>query len=95
MEILIFVTDYLEPSATHFLFSGLVGLIVFCLTQTILYAAYLIFRGNARLTLGLSLFTAGLGLVLAFIAAFYAHALLDGFLDWWTTPLGLPLIILK
>jgi hypothetical protein len=95
MEHIIFLVDLLKHSATHFLFSGFAGVMAFCLIQIISFAAFRIFRGRVQLPLGLNLFMVGLGLLLAFIVAFYAHVWLDGFLDWWVTPLASPFIILK
>lgn len=81
MELVIFIIDYFEPSAMHFLFSGLAGFIAFCSTQIILFAAFRIIRSRAQIGMGVKYFMLGAGLLLAFIAAFYAHVWLDGFLD--------------
>ena len=95
MENIIFLADLAKQSATHFLCSGLAGFIAFCSTQIILFAVFRICRGSARLPLGLNLFMVGLGLFSAFIAAYCVHVGLDAFLDWWTTPLANPLILLS
>ena len=95
MDFVIFVTTYLKDSVMHFWFSGLAGCLAFSLTLTILYAVCRIRRSTAPLTPAQNYFILGLALLVAFFAAWAAHWCLDMFTDWWTTPLGAPLIILK
>jgi len=78
--------DLLEQSSSHFVFSGLVGLLVFLLISTMCYVVFRIFHGSASLTKAQKLFTLGLGLCMALVSAWYAHILLDAVLLWWMTP---------
>jgi hypothetical protein len=95
MDFVILAKTYLKDSVMHFWFSGLAGCLAFCLTATILYAVSRMRRGGASLAPAQNYFILGLALLSAFFAAWSAHLCLDMFTDWWTTPLGLPLIILK
>jgi hypothetical protein len=65
------------------------------LTQTIFYGVYRISHGNAQPPRGLRFFMVGLGLCLAFVAAWGAHIGLDSLIGWWTEPLAPHLHIIK
>jgi len=95
MDFVIFVTTYLKDSVMHFWFSGLAGCLAFSLIATILYAVSRMKRGGASLDKAQNYFILGLALLSAFFVAWLAHLCLDSFTDWWTTPLGLPLVIIR
>jgi hypothetical protein len=95
MDFVIFVTTYLRDSTVHFWFSGLAGCLAYSLILTILYAVYRIRHSTVPLTKGQNYFMLGLALLGAFFVAWLVHGLLDAFTDWWTTPLGAPLTIIR
>ena len=95
MDALIFITTYLKDSVMHFWFSGAAGLLAFLLTLTILYAAIRIYRSNVPLAWGQKYSILCLALLVAFVAVWSSHLAMDYFTDWWTTPLGAPLAIIK
>ena len=95
MDALIFVTTYLQDSVMHFWFSGAAGLLAFLLTVTILYAAFRTFHSNAQLAWGQKYSIVCMALLVAFAAVWASHLSMDYFTDWWNTPLGASLAIIK
>ena len=95
MDALIFITTYLKDSVMHFWFSGAAGLLGFLLTLTILYAAFRTYHSSAQLAPAQKYSILCLALLVAVFAVWSSHLAMDYFTDWWTTPLGAPLAILK
>jgi hypothetical protein len=95
MNVMFFLDEFLVASWFHFLSSGIAGALAFLLTVIISFAVSRKSPGNAQRIMGLNLFTVGLGLCLAVLAAWFVHSRLDHFTTWWTAPIGRPLVIEK
>jgi hypothetical protein len=93
-EIVQIIGHSAAASEYHWLFSSLVGLGVFLLTQIISYAVCATFPKYALRVRGLSFYILGLGFACAFAAAWFVHVQLDLFSGWWTAPIDAPLRII-
>ena len=91
LQALITIMDLIIATWFHFMFSGLVGFIVFSWIVTTLSDVYQLLLGHVLQEPAPRYFILGLGLCLALLSAWAAHYGLDIITTWWTSPIGPPL----